>query len=107
MATNEKVFGFLRALAAQPEERERLRLLSKDEVLAWAREAGHDFPEQDFDDTAWGFEEFLAGRMGEGFDQNFSLWETMWGTYYLDYLVENVGAAATDEIISEFLGSAS
>lgn len=87
---NVNVFNFLKSLTHQSEFRAALRIKSKHEVLNYAREAGFDFSEKDFDDTIWEFEIELAGKLNEKFDLSFSLWETMWGRYYLDYLIDNL-----------------
>jgi len=89
---NIQVINFLESLTHQVEVRADLRSKSKQEVLSYAAEKGFDFSEQDFDDTIWGFEIELAGQLNEKFDLSFSLWETMWGRYYLDYLIDNLVA---------------
>ena len=35
----------------------------------------------------------LAQRRGEPFDAHFPLWQTMWGRYYLEYLVTDLLAS--------------
>ena len=98
-----KVFEFFQDLAERPELRLELRTKSKPEVLAYANQAGFSFTEQDFDDAIWGIEMFLADKIGETFDFSFSLWETMWGKYYLDYLIDNVVGCVTQQDIAAFL----
>jgi hypothetical protein len=98
MAQSE-VFRFLKDLERAPEQVARLRTLPKPEVLTSARRDGYDFSEAEFDEAVWGIEQHLAGRLGEPFDLSFSLWETMWGKHYLEFLVDNsVGAAAPHDI---------
>lgn len=89
---NENVFHFLKSLTHQSEVRAALRIKPKTELLQYASEAGFDFSEKDFDDTIWEFEIELAGKLNEKFDLSFSLWETMWGRNYLDYLIDNLAA---------------
>ncbi|RKH41374.1 hypothetical protein [Corallococcus sicarius] len=104
MARSE-VFRFLKALAQQPEQVLRLRTLSKPEVLASAWRSGYAFSEAEFDEAVWGIEQHLAGLLGEPFDLSFSLWETMWGKYYLEFLVDNSVGAVTPHDIEAFLGA--
>lgn len=87
---NQKVIDFLVSLKDDADVRAELRTKSKDEVLTYARAHSFDFTDEDFDDTIWGYEIQLAEYIGEKFDLSFSLWETMWGKYYLDYLIDNV-----------------
>lgn len=102
MARTE-VINFLQTLVRQPELQTKLKTLSKPEVLAYAEQAGYKFTEQEFDDTVWGIEIFLANKLGENFDLTFSLWETMWGKYYLEYLAANVIDSLSQKEIDEFL----
>jgi len=89
---NSVVFDYLKFLAKNPEIKESLKTKSKDEVLQFANDNGYIFETVDFDDTIWGYEETLSKRMKEDFNLSFSLWETMWGRFYLDYLVDNLAA---------------
>ncbi|MBD2305274.1 Nif11 family protein [Chroococcidiopsis sp. FACHB-1243] len=102
MARTE-VVNFLQALVRQPELQTKLKTFPKPEVLAYAEQAGYKFTEQEFDDTVWGIEIFLANKLGENFDLTFSLWETMWGKYYLEYLAVNVIDSLSQQEIDEFL----
>ncbi|MGL5925980.1 Nif11-like leader peptide family natural product precursor [Chroococcidiopsis sp.] len=102
MARTE-VVNFLQALVRQPELQAKLKTLPKPEVLAYAEQAGYKFTESEFDDTVWGIEIFLANKLGENFDLTFSLWETMWGKYYLEYLAANVIDSLSQKEIDEFL----
>jgi hypothetical protein len=87
---NSNVINFLSSLSDQIEVRNELREKSKEDVLKYAWQKGFNFSEKDFDDTIWGFEMELAEQIKEKFDLSFSLWETMWGRYYLDYLIDNL-----------------
>lgn len=97
------VFEFLQDVADDPALQLDLRTKSKPEVLGYANKAGFDFSEKEFDDAIWGIEMFLANKVGEPFDLSFSLWETMWGKYYLEYLIDNVLGCVTQEDITDFL----
>lgn len=87
---NQKVIDFLKDLTNNEEARQILRNKPKEEVLAFARNMGFEFPEKDFDDTIWGYEQQLAEKLNQNFDLSFGLWETMWGRNYLDYLIDNL-----------------
>ena len=87
---NQKVIDFLKDLTNNEEARQILRTKPKEEVLAFARNMGFEFPEKDFDDTIWGYEQQLAEKLNQNFDLSFGLWETMWGRNYLDYLIDNL-----------------
>lgn len=84
------VFEFLRLVGSRPELLVSLRTKDKDEVLAAAHDLGFTFTGADFDTAVWGAESALAQRRGENFDKHFSLWQTMWGRYYLEYLVTDL-----------------
>jgi tryptophan synthase alpha subunit len=85
--SNRNVIGFLSMVAARPDLLDRLKVRSKDEVIAAAAEFGLPFSEPEFDTLIWELEIQLAGKRGEKFDAQFPLWQTMWGKYYLEYLV--------------------
>lgn len=78
---------FLRTVAVRPDLLDSLKYRSKDEVLAAAASFGLPFTHEDFDTLVWDLEAKLAGVRGEEFDGTFPLWQTMWGRYYLEYLV--------------------
>jgi hypothetical protein len=81
------VIDFLRLVAGRPEVLDSLKVRSKDDVLAAAADFGFSFTEAEFDAYVWDVEMRLAAKRGEEFDANFPLWQTMWGRYYLEYLV--------------------
>ncbi|WP_449062741.1 hypothetical protein [Planomonospora algeriensis] len=81
------VIEFLRTVAVRPDLLETLKTRGKDEVMAAAAGFGLPFAEADFDTLVWDLERRLAERRGEPFDGTFPLWQTMWGRYYLEYLV--------------------
>lgn len=99
----KEVFRFMQDLADQPDVVAQLRDKPKDDVLAHARANGYDFTDEEFDESMWGIEIYLAEKIGENFDFSFSLWETMWGKHYLDFLVVNSVGAVTDEDIEAFI----
>ncbi|MGH8906555.1 MAG: Nif11-like leader peptide family natural product precursor [Egibacteraceae bacterium] len=78
---------FLLTVAARPDILDSLKVKSKDEVIAAAAEFGFPFTESEFNSLIWDFEVHLASRRGEEFDAQFPLWRTMWGKYYLEFLV--------------------
>lgn len=78
---------FLRHIAGRPDILDSLKARSKDEVIEAADSFGFPFTNQEFDDVIWDLEGKLAEWRGEAFDGTFPLWQTMWGKYYLEYLV--------------------
>lgn len=100
MAKTEAV-KFLQNLVRQSELLKILETLSKQDVLAYAQSQGYQFTEQEYDEIAWGMEILVANKLGENFDLTFSGWETMWGKYYLKYLVSNVIDALSEREIKE------
>lgn len=99
------VISFLRHLGGQPELRRHLRTMSKTQVMAEAQRLGFAFAESEYDEVVWGAEMFLAEKLGEPFDFQFSLWKTMWGKYYLDFVLDDVIASLTPELEQEFLAA--
>jgi hypothetical protein len=84
------VLDFLRLVAGRPEVLDSLKVRSKDDVLAAAADFGFAFTEAEFDAYVWDVELRLAAERGEQFDAHFPLWQTMWGRYYLEYLVTDL-----------------
>jgi hypothetical protein len=84
------VIEFLRLLGDRPDLLDNLETRGKDEVLAAAGEFGFTFTEAEFDSFVWDAELRLAKHRDEPFDAQFPLWQTMWGRYYLDYLVTDL-----------------
>jgi hypothetical protein len=81
------VWDFLRLVAARADLLEVLKTRDKDDVLVAAAGFGYPFTEAEFDTLVWDAEVRLAEARGEAFDGHFPLWQTMWGRYYLEYLV--------------------
>jgi len=88
--SSRNVIDFLRTVATQPDLLDHLKVKSKDEVIATAEQFGYPFTEPEFNSLIWDLEIHLANRRGEKFDPQFSLWQTMWGKYYLEYLVADL-----------------
>jgi hypothetical protein len=84
------VVDFLRLVGDRADLLDTLKVRSKDDVLAAAAGLGFTFTENDFDTFVWDAEVRLAQRRGEPFDAHFPLWQTMWGSYYLEYLVTDL-----------------
>ncbi|MCU7729555.1 Nif11-like leader peptide family natural product precursor [Actinoplanes sp. KI2] len=85
--TAANVIEFLRKAAARPDVLDSLKTRSKDEVIDAAIHFGYPFTAAEFDSVVWDLEAKLAETRGEPFDPRFGLWQTMWGKYYLEYLV--------------------
>ena len=90
------VVDFLRAVATQEGLLEHLKVKSKDEVIATGGQLGLPFTEPEFDSLIWDLEIHLASKRGEKFDPHFSLWQKMWGKYYLEYLVADLMPSLTE-----------
>jgi hypothetical protein len=84
------VIDFLRLVGGRPDLLADLKVKDKDTVLAAAADLGFTFTEHEFDTYVWDAEVRLAQRRGEDFDAHFPLWQTMWGSYYLEYLVTDL-----------------
>lgn len=84
---NTNVIEFLRTVAGRPDILDALKTRTKDEVIAAAASFGLPFTSDEFDALIWDLEGKLAEMRGEPFDGTFPLWQTMWGKYYLEYLV--------------------
>jgi hypothetical protein len=94
--SDENLLGFLRHVAARADLLDTLKTRSMDEVTAIAEDLGYPFTKPEFDTLVWDLEQGLATTRGENFDPHFSLWQTMWGKYYLEYLVHDL-IASVDE----------
>jgi hypothetical protein len=81
---------FLRTVGGRPDLLATLKVKDKDGVLAAAADLGYTFTEHEFDTSVWDAEIRVAQRRGEAFDARFPLWQTMWGSYYLEYLVTDL-----------------
>jgi hypothetical protein len=97
------VVDFLRTVAIRADLLGHLEIRRKDEVIAAAEQFGFPFTEPEFDSLIWDLEVLLASKRAEKFDSHFPLWQTMWGKYYLEYLVTDLMPSFTEE---EFDGMA-
>jgi hypothetical protein len=86
----DNLLGFLRTVAARADLLDGLVTRSKEEVIAAAADLGLPFSEEEFDSVIWDLEVQLAARRGDPFDAQFGLWQTMWGQYYLEYIVSDL-----------------
>jgi hypothetical protein len=100
----DNIVPFLRTLAARPELLLSLRARSKDEVLTAAAGLGLPFSDDEFNTVVWDLEEQLAARRGEAFDDTFTLWQVMWGQFYLGYLVTDLLPSLVDTGLAEPVG---
>lgn len=102
--SGRNVIDFLRLLGERPALLDALKTESKDDVIAAAAAHGLPFTEPEFDPLIWGLELRLAARRGEAFDAQFPLWQTMWGQYYLEYLVTDLVPSLDQADIDAALG---
>ena len=94
--SSRNVIDFLRTVAVRVDLLDNLKVRSKDEVINIAAGFGLPFSESEFDTLIWGLEEYLAKKRGEQFDASFTIWQTMWGKYYLEYLVTDLMSSLTE-----------
>ncbi len=85
--SSRNVIDFLRTVAVRADVLDSLKVKSKSEVIAIAAAFGLPFSEPEFDALIWNLEAQMANKRGEQFNAQFPLWQTMWGKYYLEYLV--------------------
>ena len=88
--SKRNVIDFLRTVAARADVLDSLKIKSKRQVIEAATAFGFPFSESEFDSLIWDLEAHLARKRGEQFDASFPLWQTMWGKYYLEYLVIDI-----------------
>ena len=74
-----------------------LRTKSDYEIVKFAEKLKYKFTVADLTDIVWEMEIFLSKKINEKFDETFSLWKTMWGKFYFDYIIENIIKALTEE----------
>ncbi|MGK7879445.1 MAG: Nif11-like leader peptide family natural product precursor [Crocosphaera sp.] len=95
-----EVIKFLKAMVQDSNLKNQLKVKQKEDVLKEACQI-YSFTEKEFDDVVWDLEGLLAQKRGENFDLNFSLWETMWGKYYLEFVVDNVVSCLSDQELEQ------
>lgn len=103
--TDAAVFHYLYALGQDRDRLATLRHAQKAVVMADARAHGYAFDETAFDATLWQTEIALAERIGEPFDFACSMWETMWGKTYLEYLALTVAPVTLTAFHAETIPS--
>lgn len=96
---------FLRTVAARADVLEALKVKSKDDVIAAAAGFGLPFTASQFDDVIWNLEIRLAQKRGEPLDAHFPLWRTLWGRYYLEFLVNTLMPSLDDADKSAVIGN--
>ncbi|MGH3971712.1 MAG: Nif11-like leader peptide family natural product precursor [Pseudonocardiaceae bacterium] len=94
--SSRNVIEFLRIVSTQADLLEHLKVKSKGEVIDAAGQLGYPFSEPEFNSLIWDLEVHLAEKRGEKFDQQFKLWSTMWGKYYLEYLIADLMPSFTE-----------
>ena len=99
------VFDFLRTVAARADVIDSLKVQSKEGVIEAAASFGFPFSEPEFDQTVRNLEIRLAQRRQEPFDPQFSLWRTMWGKYYFEYLVNDLLPSLTEDDFAAVSGT--
>jgi hypothetical protein len=93
--TSRNIIEFLRTVGAQADLLEYLKVRSKDEVIATATALGYPFTEPEWNSLIWDLEVYLTEKRGEKFDTRF--FSTMWGKYYLEFLVGDLMPSFTAE----------
>jgi hypothetical protein len=88
--SERNLIAFLQTVARRSDLLRSLETSSKDEVIAAAADFGLPFTEAEFDSIVWDLEVQLAAKRGDAFDGQFGLWRTMWGQYYLEYIVTDL-----------------
>ncbi|NCR15931.1 MAG: hypothetical protein GPJ22_00655 [Microcystis aeruginosa LL13-03] len=101
--SKKEVSKFLKVLAEDSLLKNELKVKQKDEVMRYAQQT-YDFTQREFDDVVWTLESLLADKRGEKFDLAFSLWETMWGKYYLEFVIDNVIGSLSDQDMEKVTG---
>lgn len=92
--SSRNVIEFLRRISTEVDLLEHLKVQSKDDVIATAEQLGCPFTETEFNSLVWDLEVYLAEKRGEKFDTR--LFSTMWGKYYLEFLVIDLIPSFTD-----------
>ena len=88
--STSNLIAFLRTLAGQSDLLEVLATKGKYGIIAAAADLDLPFTESELDTEIWDLERRLAARRGEAFDAEFGLWRTMWGQFYLEYIVNDL-----------------
>lgn len=100
--SKKNIVDFLSLVAGRADILDALKVKSKDEVIAAAKQFGYPFDDSEFNSLIWNLEIQLAEKRQENFDAHFPLWQTMWGKYYLEYLVtELISSLKEKEILTD------
>ncbi|MER6944255.1 Nif11-like leader peptide family natural product precursor [Nonomuraea sp. NPDC000554] len=92
---------FLQAARSSPDLLARYAPMSLPQLLFHARDDGFTFTAADASSVVGRLEAgVILDKDREPFDGSSGLWRHMWGTRYLDYLVDHVAARFTDEELS-------
>ena len=105
--SERNVIEFLRKVAIRADLLDTLKVKSKADVLTAAADFEFPFTEPEFDSVIWDLELLLANKRKEAFDARFALWRTMWGKYYLEYLVVDMIPSFSEADFSAVLSSRS
>ena len=105
--SSRNVIDFLHRVAEQRHILDSLKVKPKDEVIAAAKVLRFPFNESEFDALVWDLETHLAQKRGEAFDATFSLWQMMWGQYYLEYLVTDLLPSLTEADFTQVISATS
>ena len=105
--SSRNVIDFLLTVTEQRHILNSLKVKRKDEVIAAATALGIPCNESGLDSLVWSLETHLARKEGEAFDATFSLWQMMWGQYYLEYLVTDLLPSLTEADFTQVMGAIS
>jgi hypothetical protein len=97
--------GFLRALRDSDDMLARYRHRDVAQLVFHARNDGFDFTASDISAVAVPLEaNVIIGKDAEEFNENSSLWRSMWGKTHLDYFIEDVVRRYSDSELSSVSG---
>jgi hypothetical protein len=88
--SGSNVIAFFRELGRRPDMLDELKASAKQDVILAAERLGFPFSEDEFNSTIWGLEERLANTREEKFDGSFTMWHMLWGSYYIEFLVNDL-----------------
>lgn len=93
----ENVVKFLKAVSESVSLAQKFRDKNLEELVVDAKNIGYEFTDIEISDVVWEIEIFLATKRDEDFDPMFSLWRTMWGKNYFQYVIDNVVGSLSEE----------
>jgi hypothetical protein len=97
--SQQNVIDFLRCIGERPHLLNALKMRPKDRVVKAAADLGYPFTDAEFDELIWDLEGQLAAARKEPFNEHFSLWQTMWGRYYLEVLAVDLMPSLAEQRI--------